>query len=320
MQQVFEAKTHAHSLREPDTLRDCTPTDVVGSTPREGVRVTLLGMLIDVLLGAAKIVTGSVSGSHALVADGVHSFSDAVTDIMVIIMMRYSRQPPDNDHPYGHERFETLGTVMMGCLLIAVALGLALDNTRAWLDGSSAIETGWLAVTIAILSIASKEWLFRYTKRVGEQIRSELIVSNAWHSRTDAISSGIVLIAIVGASAGLEWLDFVAAIAVAAAIGKIGLGMALDNIKELVDTAIAPDKRSRILTLIDQHPVVNRVRSLRSRRMGKEYLVECVIQLPGHLTIQEGSEVVQEIRAKVMSAFPEIREFSLRVEASASTL
>ncbi|SNC66431.1 cation diffusion facilitator family transporter [Marinobacter sp. es.048] len=316
MQQVFEAKTHAHSLREPDALRDCTPTDVVGSTPREAVQVTLLGMAVDVLLGAAKIVAGSVSGSHALVADGVHSFSDAVTDIMVIIMMRYSRQPPDNDHPYGHERFETLGTVMMGCLLVAVSLRLALDNIRAWLEGSSAIETGWLAVTIAILSIASKEWLFRYTKRVGEQIRSELIVSNAWHSRTDAISSAIVLIAIVGASAGLEWLDFVAAIAVAAAIGKIGLGMALDNIKELVDTAIAPDKRSRLLTLMEQHPMLDNVHSLRSRRMGKKYLVECVVDLPGHLTIQEGSGVIEEVRAKVMSVFPEIREFSLRVEVS----
>ncbi len=320
MQQVFEAKAHKHSLRERDTLRDCTPTDVIGSTPREGVRVTLLGMAIDVFLGASKIAVGGVSGSHALVADGVHSFSDAITDIMVIIMMRFSRQPPDDDHPYGHERFETLGTVMMGCLLIAVALGLVLDNAIALLDGKSSIETGWLAITIAIISIVSKEWLFRYTKQVGEKIQSELIVSNAWHSRTDAISSGIVLIAIVGASAGLEWLDLVAAIAVAAAIGKIGLGMALDNIKELVDTAIAPDKRSRLLTLIEQHPLLENVGSLRSRRMGREYLVECVAHVPGHLTIRQGSEVVQEIRTRVLEAFPEIRELSLRVEAAPPTL
>lgn len=116
MRQVFEAKAHTHFLREADPLRDCTPTDVVGSTPREGVRVTLLGMVVDVFLGISKMTIGGVSGSHALVVDGVHSFSDAISDVMVIIMMRYSRQPPDNDHPYGHERFETLGTVIMGCL------------------------------------------------------------------------------------------------------------------------------------------------------------------------------------------------------------
>lgn len=319
MRQVFEAKAHAHSLREADPLRDCTPTDVVGSTPREGVRVTLLGMAVDVFLGVSKITIGGVSGSHALVADGVHSFSDAISDVMVIIMMRYSRQPADSDHPYGHERFETLGTVMMGCLLIAVALGLVLDNAMALFRGAPPIEAGWLAVTIAIISIASKEWLFRYTKKVGEKIQSELIVSNAWHSRTDAFSSVIVLIAIVGASAGLEWLDLVAAIAVAAAIGKIGLGMALDNIKELVDTAIAPDKRSRMLTLIEQHPLLDKACSLRSRRMGKEYLVEGVIQLPGDLTIRQGSEVVQEIREQVLGAFPEIREVNLRVEAAPPT-
>jgi cation diffusion facilitator family transporter len=276
-------------------------------------------MAVDVVLGTAKMAAGVMSGSHALIADGIHSFSDALTDIMVIIMMRYSRQPPDSDHPYGHERFETLGTVLMGCLLVTVALGLVLDNAVALLTETSPIETGWLAIAVATVSIVSKEWLFHHTKSVGEKIQSELIVSNAWHSRTDAISSGIVLIAIIGASTGLEWLDLVAAIAVAMALGKIGMGMALDNIKELVDTAIAPDKRSRILALIEQQPLLENVSSLKSRRMGKDYLVECVVHLPAYFTISQGSAVAKDIRTQVLEAYPEIRDISLRVEASTST-
>lgn len=318
MQELFKAKPHEHSLREPDHLRDCAPTDIVGSTPREGVQVTLLGMGVDVLLGCSKILAGAMSGSHALIADGLHSFSDAITDIMVIAMMRYSRQPADDDHPYGHERFETLGTVLMGFLLILVALGLVGDNALTLFQGDSTIETGWLAVMIALISIIAKEWLFRHTRAVGEKIQSELIISNAWHSRSDAISSSIVLIAIIGAAAGIEWLDLLAAIAVGLAIGKIGLAMALDNIKELVDTAIAPDKRSRILDILEQHPSIQRVRGLRSRRMGKKYLVECNVGLLHSLTIEECDQILQPLRKKILESYPEIREFNIRIEAVAS--
>jgi len=316
MQQIFEAKTHAHAMREADALQDCTPTDVVGSTPREGVGVTLIGMAIDILLGVGKMLAGIFSGSHALVADGVHSFSDAATDVMVIFMMRYSRQPADTDHPYGHERFETLGTVVMGCFLVAVAIGLAVDNLLNWIGSESGIQTGWLAVVAALVSICVKEWLFRYTRQVGEQIQSELIVSNAWHSRTDAVSSGIVLIAILGAWAGMEWLDFVAAIAVALAIGKIGWTMTIDNIKELVDTAIAPEKKEGMIALIEQHPQLESVSCFKSRRMGKEYLVECVLHLPKNLTIAEGSGITTTLRSKLLLAFPEVKAVVFSLEAS----
>lgn len=318
MHQIFEPQPHQHALREPDRLRDCAPTDVVGATPREGVRVTLLGLGVDLLLGGAKVATGLVSGSQALMADGLHSFSDALTDLMVIVMMRYSRQPPDDDHPYGHERFETLGTVMMGCLLLGVAFGLVWDSVLTLSAGTTGLEAGGLAITVALVSIAAKEWLFRHTKAVGERIQSDLIVSNAWHSRTDAASSVVVLIAIAGAASGLEWLDQMAAIAVALAIGKVGLGMTVDNVKELVDTAIAPDKRARILTLLDQHPSVRRVAGLRSRRMGNAYLLECTVSLPGDMTIRDGDRVVETLRSRVQEAFPEVRELVVRIEAEAS--
>ncbi|NWO07147.1 MAG: cation transporter [Alteromonadaceae bacterium] len=316
MQQVFEPKTHAHTLRGADALQDCSPTDVVGSTPREGVGVTLIGMAIDILLGIVKILAGMFSGSHALVADGVHSFSDAATDVMVIFMMRYSRQPADVDHPYGHDRFETLGTVIMGFLLLLVAVGLAAENLLNWMGAESGIQAGWLAVVIALVSIGVKEWLFRYTRKVGEKIQSELIVSNAWHSRTDAVSSGIVLIAILGAWAGMEWLDFVAAIAVAVAIGKIGWTMTLDNVKELVDTAIAPEKQQMMVALIEQPPQIDCVTSFKSRRMGKKYLIECVLHLPKNLTVAEGAHIASTLKSKLLLNFPEVKAVTFSLEAS----
>ena len=316
MQQVFEAKRHAHALREADALQDCAPTDVVGSTPQEGVGVTLIGMVIDILLGVLKILAGIFSGSHALVADGVHSFSDAATDVMVIFMMRYSRQPADTDHPYGHERFETLGTVIMGCLLLVVAAGLAVENLLNWVGAESGIQTGWLAVAIALVSIGVKEWLFRYTRQVGEKIQSELIVANAWHSRTDAVSSGIVLIAILGAWAGMEWLDFVAAIAVAVAIGKIGWTMTVDNVKELVDTAIAPEKQKQMVALIEQPPQIDCVTSFKSRRMGKKYLIECVLHFPKNLTVAEGAHMAATLRSKLLLNFPEVKAVTFSLEVS----
>ncbi|KEF31459.1 Cobalt-zinc-cadmium resistance protein [Marinobacter nitratireducens] len=315
MQQVFNAQSHQHALREADKFKDCAPTDIVGSTPREGVQVTLLGMAIDIGLGGLKVVAGAMSGSHALIADGIHSFSDAMTDVLVIVMMRYSRQPADDDHPYGHERFETLGTVLMGCLLMLIAAGMVWDSLFTLLTDGSQIETGWLAIAAALISIAVKEWLFRYTKSVGEKIKSELIISNAWHSRTDAISSIVVLLAIVGAATGIEWLDLAAAIAVAFAIGKIGLGMMTDNIKELVDTALAPDKRSRLLTLVEGFADVKNVASLRSRRMGNHYLVDCSLVLPGTFTIAQSQQYIATITNQVLNTFPEIREFAVRVEA-----
>ncbi len=171
------------------------------------VRVTLVGSVIDALLGAMKIIVGYVAHSHALVVDGVHSLSDLLTDLGVVLVSRYSGEDPDESHPYGHGRFETFGTVVLGSFLVFVALALFYDNAQRLWNKDELLVPTWPALCVAFISIVSKEWVFRYTKKIGEEINSKLIIANAWHSRTDMFSSIVVLVGVAGAMMGWLWLD-----------------------------------------------------------------------------------------------------------------
>jgi len=164
-------------------------------------KVTLVGMFLDLILGALKIFIGSISTSHALIADGIHSLSDAATDVLVLVITRLSQHAPDSNHPYGHARFETMGTLLLGSSLIAIGLLLAYNYTVLIFTEKTILVPGWPALVVASLSIISKEWIFRYTKKAGEALRSNLLIANAWHSRTDAFSSIIVLIGVTGSMA-----------------------------------------------------------------------------------------------------------------------
>jgi len=168
---------------------------------RSARRVTLVGLVLDALLGIFKVLVGFLYNSYALVADGIHSFSDVASDIMVLVLFRISREEPDEDHPYGHERFETLGAVILGSVLIALAGALAWEAVqRVW--STALLIPGWPVLVVALVSVLSKEWIYHYTLKVGKAVRSDLIIANAWHSRTDALSSIIVMLGASGAMLG----------------------------------------------------------------------------------------------------------------------
>src|SRR5690554_3291303 len=143
-------------------------------------RVTIIGMILDAFLGVIKIIGGTLSHSHALVVDGIHSFTDVASDWVVLAVMRLSRKGPDDDHPYGHQRIETLGTLLLGSILIAVGAALAWENILRLLSGEDMMVPGWPVLVAAAVSVIGKEWIFRYTRHVGTQIRSDLIIANAW--------------------------------------------------------------------------------------------------------------------------------------------
>jgi len=248
-------------------------------------------MFVDIILGAIKLLVGSFSNSHALVADGIHSLSDAATDVFVIIITRVSQHSPDANHPYGHARFETMGTLLLGSSLIAIGLLLAYNYIDIIFTDETTLTPSWPALLVALISILSKEWIFRYTKKAGEQLRSNLLIANAWHSRTDAFSSVIVLVGVTGSMAGIHWLDSVAAVFIAFIVLKVGGQLVWDSSKELVDTGLEPEQVAALRTTLRTIEGILDVHDLRTRRMGQDVLLDVHLQVNPAISVSEGHQI-----------------------------
>ena len=164
--------------------------------------MTLIGAVVDLSLGVVKFVVGRLAGSQPLVADGIHSLSDLATDFMVLFAAKHAHREADAEHPYGHGRIETVATVALGASLIIVAIGISFDAVRRMLNPELLMHPGVLALVVAMISVASKEAIYQYTARIARRLRSSMLQANAWHSRSDAISSIVVVIGIAGAVAG----------------------------------------------------------------------------------------------------------------------
>ena len=277
-------------------------------------RVTLIGAVLDFILGIAKIVVGILSHSSALVVDGVHSLSDLITDGLVVVVLRISHKGPDEDHPWGHGRFETMGTVVLGCALIAVAGAMAYESIKLLFTDELPLTPEWHALIIAFLSILSKEWIFRYTLRIGQAIKSDLIIANAWHSRTDALSSIVVLVGVGGAMVGIWWLDALAALVVSAIVGKIGWEMTWDSIKELVDTALPEELVDQYRTEVMKVDGIINVHSFKSRKMAGQSQLEMHIQVPPTLSASEGHYIGDTAVCRLQSKFEDIGHIIFHID------
>ena len=278
-------------------------------------RVTIIGMVLDLVLGAIKCVGGSLFHSQALMADGVHSLSDAASDVLVIGVMKAARRGPDPGHPYGHQRIETVGTMLLGSALIAVGAALAWDNILRLMDTSPTALPEWPVLVAAVLSIASKEWIYRYTRRVGESIRSDLIVANAWHSRTDAFSSVIVLVSVAGAMAGYVWLDALAAIAIALIVGHIGWGFTWRSVKELVDTGIPVQEIERLRDIARSTEGVRNVHELRSRKMGADILIDVHLVVSPDISVSEGHQIGLQVVERMRESLSDLAQITFHIDA-----
>ncbi|OMH38762.1 cation diffusion facilitator family transporter [Motiliproteus sp. MSK22-1] len=281
---------------------------------KEAVRVTWIGAIFDAILGVSKIIVGVLFFSHALIADGIHSLSDLITDFMVVVIVKIAHAEPDEEHPYGHERFETLGTVVLGCLLVAVAGAMAYDSGLNLLDPSEKNVPGWPALVIAFASIAIKEALFRYTLAIGKRIKSDLLIANAWHSRTDAYSSIIVFIGIAGSMMGIIWLDSLAALGVAIFVAKIGWELSWKSIQELVDTAIPPEELSAITASAKEVAGIEDVHSFKSRQMGPKMLLEMHLQVKPYVSVSEGHYIGDSVVAKLLREFDSIGHIIFHID------
>ncbi len=252
------------------------------------VRTSLISALINLALSAFKILVGVIGHSQALVADGVHSLSDLLSDALVYVAGRHAAQQPDPCHPYGHARYETVATLVLGLLLLAVALGIAWDAAWRLFEPSTLSQPSLLALTAALLSIGVKEWLYWWTLGYAKRVGSELLRANAWHHRSDAISSIVVLLGIAGSIAGLVYLDAIAACIVALMIARIAWDLGWGAVSELVDTGVGTDHLAAIRRTICSVGGVRDIHMLRTRRLGGRILADVHVLVDPEISVSEG--------------------------------
>jgi len=277
-------------------------------------KVTLIGSLVDLLLGIGKIIIGYIAYSQALVADGIHSLSDLVTDVMVLIAAKHASRDADEDHPYGHGRIETVMTVVLGATLIIVATGIAYDSITRLFSPEEILVPTSLALVIAIISIIAKEVIYHYTMRAARRLRSKLLRANAWHSRSDAISSVIVVIGVAGSMSGLFYLDAIAAVAVGFMIARIGWELAYSSFRELIDTALDQERVQEIENLIEGVDGVNTLHMLRTRSMGADALVDVHILVDPKLSVSEGHLISEQVRQQLMEKIEDVRDVMVHID------
>ena len=278
-----------------------------------GIKVTLIGTASNLILSIIKFAGGIIGHSAAMVADATHSISDLLTDMIVLIMFKVGQKPKDEDHPYGHGKAETLGTTVVGFIIISVGIGLAYEAWEMIQSGIARIPEP-LAAGTALISIFIKEWLFRNTRSVGEKSNNSLLLANAWHHRSDAISSIAALVGIIGAMLGFPALDPIAATMVAFMIMKVGYELTLGGFRDLMDTALDEKDTQSIQVAIDDVSGVLKSHDLRTRKIGGEILMDVHIQVDSDLTVTEGHEVAERVRRKLIKNYPNTQDVLVHVD------
>ncbi len=275
--------------------------------------VTLLGGAMNAFLGLIKLVGGMWFSSHALVADGIHSFADLITDLMVVFASKYGSQDPDDQHPYGHQRIETAATFLLSVVLIITGAGIAWDSVHDLLEHPQIVPK-LMTIPLIVFSIVANEWFFHYTQRIGKKIRSELLIANAWHHRADAGASLIVFLGILGSMAGYHALDPLAAIIIGGLIIKMGVNYGWNSVQELIDTSISADLLADIEHQIRTTPGVVKMHQLRNRKMGPDLYLDVHIQVSPTISVSEGHYIAQNVHTGLMAHDPNIKDVTVHVD------
>lgn len=283
-------------------------------------RVTLMGSLINVALLIMKFTAGILGSSAAMIADAVHSLSDFLTDIVVIAFVHISAKPKDNDHEYGHGKYETLASSIIGLALLMVGLFIFYNGcTKIWgaINGDEVEQPELIALIAAVVSIILKEWTYRFTVNVGRKVNSQAVIANAWHHRSDALSSIGTMVGIGGAILlGKQWavLDSVAAVVVSIFIVKTALSLLYTSANDLLEKSLPKETEAEIINIAKSEPDVSNIHNLCTRHIGNNIAIEMHLRMPGEISLNDSHKHASNIEKELRNRFGEHTHINIHVE------
>jgi len=285
------------------------------SRANEARRITWAGLCINLFLAALKLTCGLIGVSQALMADAVHSLSDSSTDVAILVGVRYWYAPADDRHPHGHRRIETVITVVLALALMGVAVGLAFKSLVTMRSQHSAAP-GWSALAAALASIGVKEILYRWTIGVGRRIKSQAVIANAWHHRSDALSSVPVALAVIGAKINPNWgfLDHVGAVVVAVFILGAAWRIGWPALQQLVDAGAPAEDLERIRSIALGVEPVCHVHAVRTRYVGSGLAVDLHVKVDGNITVREGHDIAEAVKQELLAEGPDLIDVVVHLE------
>ncbi|MGQ0597005.1 cation diffusion facilitator family transporter [Aquabacterium sp.] len=287
---------------------DLTPQDdPEQDTPERHVvakRSTLVSVAVNLVLTTVQVIVGVFAHSQALIADGIHSLSDLIADFVVLLANQHSRKEADEDHHYGHHRYETAASLVLGVLLLSVGIGMLWSAVHKLGDPELIPKVKPVALYVALAALVSKELLFRYMLAAAERVRSSMLVANAWHARSDAASSLVVALGIIGNLVGYPLLDPVAALIVGFMVTKMGWEFGWDALNDLMDRSVSDEQIEQIRELLTDTPGVQGVHDLRTRKMGDMIMVDAHLEVDGELSVRQGHDIAATARERVMRKLP----------------
>lgn len=283
-------------------------------------RVTLAGSAVNVVLLVFKFVAGFFGGSAAMIADAVHSLSDFITDVIVLLFVRLSSKPEDSDHDYGHGKYETLATSLIGLALLCVGVMIMYNGVHSIVSavmGNPLPQPGMIALAAALVSIALKEWAYRFTAKVGRECESQAVVANAWHHRSDALSSIGTAVGIGGAILlGDKWavLDPIAAVVVSVFIIRTAWQLTKKSAGELLEQSLPAEMEREIVDIVAREPMASEVHHLHTRRIGSHIAIEMHLRMPGNISLYESHQHATNIEQELRKRFGVSTHIGLHVE------
>lgn len=267
---------------------------------RAATRSTWVSVVINLVLSVLQVAVGVWAKSQSLIADGIHSLSDLVADGVVLLASHHSRKDADEDHPYGHQRYETGASLALGGLLLAVGIGMVWSGGDKLQHPESVPVVHPLALWVALGTLVAKEGLFRYMLAVAQRVRSSMLVANAWHARSDAASSLVVALGLGGSLMGYRLLDPIAALIVGFMVGRMGWNFAWDALHDLMDRGADETEVTAIRATLLATPGVAGVHDLRTRKMGDQLIVDAHLEVDATLTVEQGHDIAVAARQAVL--------------------
>jgi len=283
-----------HAIQKPETPE----------RNRAAHRSTMVSVFVNIVLSAVQILIGIFSASQGLIADGIHSLSDLMADFVVLLANRQSKKAADEDHQYGHLRYENAASLFLGLLLLVVSVGMLWTAIVKIQNPAQIPKVHVIALWVALFGLVAKEALFRYMLAVAERIRSSMLIANAWHARSDAASSLVVAVGVCGNLMGYTLLDPIAAMIVGILVGRMGWKFAWDSMSDLMDRAVSPEEYEAIRTTLRETPGVLGLHDMRTRKVGDLIIVDVHLELDANLTVLEGHHIANEAGERVMRQHP----------------